>query len=177
MEGMNTEQTQEVIFKTKYLRYQLHVKPEKKEVIGGEILLTPARLIAFDQRGEYRTSDPEEIALIRKAIQRKKDNDIFEVTDDDIINVEVAREALKIAEQRLAGRKTARGAINTAVLKGDGAVEEEEKSPAEAAKERATTRCEECGKEFENDPKELRLKAHVRMVHKRSAKSKDETEE
>ena len=159
----------------------LHVAPERKENVGGELLLTPARLITFDTRGEYRTSDEEEIRLIRRAIQRKKDRygevDVFEVTQDDLLNVVAAEEALKLARERLAG-KTKRGSITSKTLSGElsGPDEEPEPTPVEKAEAEMTSECEFCGKTFENDPKGRRLKAHQRIKHK-PAEGEDETED
>jgi len=164
---------EEVIFKTRYTHYQLHVAAEQKFQAGGEIVTIPAKLIPFNEMGEYRSSDPEEIALIRKTIKKKKmrgEVDVFEITEKDKTDLAIAEEALRIAKQRVT-----RGTITTDDLKGHDPQDlkpiEPPRKPSmqdrvlESAR-KIESKCPLCDKIIPNDPKGNRMKAHIRMKHK-----------
>ncbi len=137
----------------------LHLVAENKHLSReGYVETLSAKMVKFD-RGLYSTSDPDIIARIRET-SAFKTGKVFEVTPED-------RRAMNRAPQ------TTRGPIGVGTLKGEmakpGAVFGEEETAAGS-----TTKCDECGKEFNDDLTGKKLRLHV-MAHRR-AKAKEPKE-
>jgi len=169
-ESPNMDKAQErVTFITPSLRYTLHLETEHMERIGGQFVLTPAKLIRFEE-GKYSTDDLEEIKRIRacKPFRRGK---IKEIT-------EVIKKAMAAPVQ-----KTVRGAITSTSLKKEAGVEE--KSQGTRLREMGITECPESGCDYvvRNDLSGKKMNMHKIGKHRLGmrpnpkAPSKELTEE
>jgi len=156
--------TKKTIFFSVAQNLRLHIKPEKQVVgVNGMLDYIPAKTVRF-VNGEYVTEDPEEIELIRKteAYRRKR---IGELTSDDKESVAIAQEVIEEVERRRTEKKGKRGAIDTNTLKGKPSITVAEKN----LKAKTVTKCDICGKEFENDLTGRKLRTH-KQWHRRQAK-------
>jgi len=152
-ESPNMDKAQErVTFITPSLRYTLHLETEHMERIGGQFVLTPAKLIRFEE-GKYSTDDLEEIKRIRacKPFRRGK---IKEIT-------EVIKKAMAAPVQ-----KTVRGAITSTSLKKEAGVEE--KSQGTRLREMGITECPESGCDYvvRNDLSGKKMNMHKIGKHR-----------
>ena len=158
-ESPNMDKAQErVTFITPSLRYTLHLETEHMERIGAQFVLTPAKLIRFEE-GKYSTDDSRVINLIRacKPFRRGK---IKEIT-----------EAIK-RTMAAPVQETVRGAITSASLRKEAGVEE--KPQAMAIQEKGIRMCDVPGCDYivKDDFSGNKLRMHKLGAHRKGMRPK-----
>ena len=154
-----------ITFRSPYQNLLLHLSSEKL-VPGadGVVHKIPARLAKFEV-GQYVTSNEREIEIIRKtpAYRRKE---VFEIKgetreiEENTGPIPVA-EAKEIMEKAPGAPKTIRGPVSGADIHDEVAPPKEKPGKKFAEKSTNTTKCKVCGKEFENDLGEKKIRMHM----------------
>lgn len=149
----------EVIFHSVSRAHLLHLKSEQKGFTAhGVAEVVQAKMARFEN-GIYKTSDEEEIGLIRNT-PAYKNKRVFEVTRAD-------EEALR---KPVVESKVVRGAITSEGLKKEAGIESTTIAPGlkMESKKSGITKCDVsgCGKIFQDDFTGARLRMH-KVSHRR----------
>lgn len=144
---------QSVEFRVASKRYSIQVAPEKPFFDANHVgHIIPAKIMSFDN-GYLKTADPEVIGFIRGCSDFQAGK-IIEITDAD-------RDMFRPKSEQ----GVVRGPVSSASIQAEAGVKEPA-HPISMLKK--TTRCDSCGKEFQNDVGGKALRLH-RLWHRRKA--------
>jgi len=159
-------ETQIVTFRSIYLRYQLHLRPERLQPMAdGGATTIPAHVVSFEN-GLYTSYDQAEIELIRKSRPYAVEKIVFEEKEAEIETLKKAEEAKQKDQQT-----TIRGNLTTEKLHSEAGLSVPQSGMARLAER--STQCDVpgCGKIFEEDPHGKRLRMH-QQKHRREEEAK-----